>query len=128
MAQILYKELSYKITGLCFKVHNELGRFCKEKQCADLFESLLKEEGIKYKREFDTKLINKESPVGNRGDFLIDDKVIVEFKVKNIITKEDYYQVQRYLKSAKLKLGLIFNFRNRYLKAKRVLNSSVSIK
>jgi len=41
---------------------------------------------------------------------------------KRIITKEDYQQMQRYLKGAQLELGLIINFRDMYLKPKRVLN------
>ena len=42
---------------------------------------------------------------------------------KNFITKEDYYQMQRYLKAANLKLGLIVNFRTTYLHPKRILCS-----
>ena len=29
--KLLYPELSYRITGLCYQVHNKLGRFCREK-------------------------------------------------------------------------------------------------
>lgn len=60
---------------------------------------------------------------GNKVDFLIDGKVIVELKAKRCITRDDYYQVQRYLRGADLRLGLLVNFRDRYLKPKRVLNS-----
>lgn len=51
MDKILHKDLSYKINGLLFKTHKELGQFRNEKQYADYFESLLKREGIKYERE-----------------------------------------------------------------------------
>ena len=49
--KVLYPDLSYKICGLCYKIHNEFGRFMNEKQYADAFENLLKLEGIKYERE-----------------------------------------------------------------------------
>ena len=61
----------------------------------------------------------------NIVDFLIEDKILLELKAKRIISKEDYYQVRRYLESLNLKLGLLVNFRDRYLKPKRILNSNV---
>lgn len=118
-------DLSFKITGICFKVHNDLGRFYREKQYADKLENLLKENKIKHKREVKiNKLI--DSPDGNIADFIIENKIILDVKAKKFITKEDYYQMLRYLKASKLKLGLIVNFRNTYLKPKRVLNNEQS--
>jgi len=48
MTSLIYRDLSYKITGLLFEVHNELGRYRNEKQYADKFEEILKREKIKY--------------------------------------------------------------------------------
>ena len=123
--KIIYPELSYKITGLCFKIHNQLGRFAREKQYADALEQLLRENKIKYQREiakpfrFEQKIIS-----GNIIDFLIEDKIIIELKAKNFITKDDYRQIQRYLQATNLKLGLLINFNSRYLKPKRIINYS----
>jgi len=73
MDKIIYKELCYKINGLLFKVHNELGRFCHEKQYADLFENKLKQYEIVYKRE---KILPLEaSPISNRVDFCLENKI-----------------------------------------------------
>jgi len=83
MEGIVYKDLSYKIYGLLFKVHRELGYYRNEKQYGDYFE---------------------------------------EF-----ITKDDYYQVQRYLITLNFRLALIVNFRQRTLYPKRVLNKYFSI-
>ncbi len=122
--EIIYKDLSYKINGICFKVHNELGRFCRERQYSDKLEELFKENKIDYKREIRIDKLT-ESPEGNIADFIIKDKIILDVKAKKFITKEDYYQMLRYLKAAKMKLGLIVNFRSTYLKPKRVLNSEL---
>ena len=119
----VYPELSYKICGLCFKTHNQLGRFRNEKQYSDFFEELLKENRHEYIRE-------KSLPVSFRGeaknrnipDFIIGGKVVVDFKAKDIVTKDDYYQMRRYLVSANKKLGLIVNFRQKVLYPKRILN------
>ena len=39
----VHKELSYKIVGLLFQAHADLGRFRNEKQCGDYFEKLLQQ-------------------------------------------------------------------------------------
>ncbi len=124
-SRVVYSELSYKITGILFTVHNELGRFCNERQCCDLLENYLKKLDVKYEREktlprsFKSELRNR-----NRIDFLIEDKIVLETKNKRFIEREDYYQVKRYLVALDKKLGILVNFRDKYLKPKRILNSS----
>ncbi len=116
---LLHKELSYKIVGLAFKVHNSLGRFAKEKQYGDLIKQYLEKEFIPFEREKSLSLAGLDK---NRADFIIDNKIILELKAKDFIYKEDYYQLLRYLSAAKLKLGIIINFRNKYLKPKRIIS------
>lgn len=115
MDKIIYRNLSFKINGVCFKVHNQLGRYSREKQYCDLLEEEFKKLRISYIREFK---INKTS---NIADFLIDNRIILEVKAKKAILREDYYQIQRYLQASYCKLGLLVNFRNRYLKPIRVI-------
>ncbi|NCF75107.1 MAG: hypothetical protein GWO87_01290 [Xanthomonadaceae bacterium] len=45
---LIYKDLFYKIVGIFFEIHNELGRYKNEKQYADRFEQKLKENSINY--------------------------------------------------------------------------------
>ena len=123
---LIYKDLSYEITGILFAIHNELGRYKNEKQYADKFEQILKEEEIKYLREINLPpSFQGEKKYRNKIDFIIEDKIIIDFKAKTIITKEDYFQMQRYLTSYKKKLGIIVNFRQKYLKPKRIINSEI---
>jgi GxxExxY protein len=113
--KILFPELSYILTGICFSVHNELGPYAREKQYGDSIEKKLKELILSYKREL------RIGDSGNIIDFLIDDKVALELKAKQVLTKEDYRQIQHYLQESKIKLGLLVNFRNRYVKPIRVI-------
>ena len=119
--KIIYPELSYVITGLCFEVQNEFGRFCRERQYCDALESKIKQKNIVYERE---KLIN-EGAGGNRVDFIVDGKIILEAKSVPYITKKDYFQIQRYFEATQLKLALIVNFRSKYLKPKRIVSNLI---
>lgn len=112
---LLYPELSYALIGICFETHNELGRYAKEKQYGDFIEKRLKELKIPYKREM--VIAN----TGNIADFFIDNKIILEIKSKRILTRDDYYQIQRYLQICDIKLGFLINFRSEYLVPKRVI-------
>ncbi len=121
--KVIYKEFSYKVTGLLFKTHQELGRFRNEKQYSDFFEKLLINDAVKFKREYRFE----DNQYGKNTarcfcDFVVDDKIILEFKAKNFITKEDYLQTKRYLSTLNLRLGIIVIFRQYRLAPKRVIN------
>lgn len=123
-SKIIHKELSYRITGILFDVHNELGRFCRERQYADAFESMLKENNICYEREKELPLDIIENDFTNRVDFAISNRLLVDLKAKPLVTKDDYYQMNRYLEAAGYDLGFIVNFRNKYLKPIRVIRAN----
>ena len=115
--KLIYPELSFTLTGVLFDVHNSLGRFSKEIQYADILEIKLKEAGMKFIREFEVE------GTRNRCDFIVEDRIVVELKAKLYIVKDDYYQLQRYLQILDLKLGLLVNFRSRYLKPLRIIKT-----
>ena len=123
MEKVIFPELSYKICGLCFEVHNRLGQFRSEKSYADALEEALKTSGITYQREhaLDASFAG-ENDRRNIPDFVIEDKIVMDLKAKRIVTKEDYFQMKRYLTASGKKLGLIVNFRQKYLSPKRILN------
>lgn len=120
--QIIYPELSYQLNGIFFKIHKEHGRYCREKQYSDALEKEFKEKNIKFFRE---KKIDKIFQfTGNICDFIVEDCIIIDVKAKKFISKEDFYQMKRYLMSSNNKLGLIVNFRDDFIKTKRVLNGN----
>ena len=120
--QVLFPELSYQICGLCFNVHNQLGRFRSEKSYADALEMELKNAKVQYDREKAlSPSFEGESQRRNIPDFIIDGKIVLDAKAKRLITTEDYYQMQRYLEVSKKELGLIINFRQNVLTPRRIL-------
>lgn len=122
--KIIYKALSYEIVGILLKVHNELGRFRGEKEYCDRVEYYFKLNNIHYERE---KIIpiffEGQQPGRNKVDFKVEGKIILEVKTVRILNRECYYQVQRYLTALNSKLGILVNFRDKYLKPRRILNS-----
>jgi len=122
--KLVYGQLSYKLTGVLFYIHNQLGRYCNHQQYCDSIENELKKINLSYKREEYINLsFEGEKSFRNKFDFLIENKIILEIKAKRIISKEDYYQTKRYLKALNKELGIIVNFRDKFLKPKRILNS-----
>ena len=124
MADIINKELSYEITGIAYKIHNALGSIYSEKQYQDVFEETLKSKNLSNEREKDLYFKVGDSRIkGNRPDFIIENKIVVDLKVKKYIAREDFRQMLRYLKSGEYKLGLIINFGTPRVVIKRVVNS-----
>jgi len=113
--KVVYPELSYMITGILFATHNEIGQYAREKQYGDLIEIKLKEKNVPYDREINV------ADSGNIIDFIIDDKIILELKSVRIITRDNYRQIQNYLQQTNLKLGILVNFRTKYLKPIRII-------
>ncbi len=124
--EIIHKDLSYKTNGLLFETQNSLGRYRKEKEYCDYFEELLKRENINYKRELRINIKVNEADLKCRNicDFIIDGKIILEFKI-NFLNKDSYLQIKRYLSATNLKLGILINFRQKSLIPKRIINNEI---
>ena len=109
---LLYPELSKKILGIAMKLHREMGCGFKEKVYQAAFEVLLKEEGVKYKREKHIDLVFHGIKLEHDFfyDFLIEDRIGVELKAVSEIIEEFESQIINYLHVSNHKLGLLLNF------------------
>ena len=123
--ELIYPELSYQLNGILFMCHNKLGRYRSEKEYGDFLEKAFKNYNIDFEREKSIPPFFKgEQPRRNIVDFVIDNKILLELKTKLIISKDDYFQMQRYLEAYNYKLGVIANFRQKYLRPKRIVNKN----
>jgi|SRR3989344_8682259 len=120
---LLYPELSYTVNGILFSTHNELGKYCNEQQYGDKIENELQKANLAYEREKVLPISFAGELAGrNKVDFLVENRIILELKAKRILTREDYYQVKRYLSALDKQLGILVNFRAEYLVPKRILH------
>lgn len=121
--KVIYPELSYRIVGILYDVHNTLGGGHKEKYFQNAIAVELTKNNIPFKREVHCPLIYKETKIGKYFlDFSIEDKIILEIKSGERFDKDFINQVYAYLKTTGLKLGIIANFTREKVKFRRILN------
>ena len=127
-SKVIFPELSFKIVGILFNVHKELGGKYQEKYYQRAVEKALLTEKIPFKKELSVDLSFRGEKIGKYFlDFLIDNKVILELKATPFLHPDDFRQVLAYLKAKGLKLGILANFRGRKLVYRRILNSEVNM-
>lgn len=120
---ILYPELSYKIVGVLYSVHNVMGSGFLERYYQKGIASELRKNQINFKEQVKVDLVlNGEVIASGVVDFIIEDKIILEIKQGNSFLKTNIDQLNSYLKMSKLQLGILVNFTSRGLLFKRIVN------
>ena len=122
--KLIYSDETYKLIGLCMKVHRELGCGFLEPVYQEAYEMILKAEGVPYQRE-------KSLPIYFMGqkltkeyfaDFVCYDKIILEFKAVSSLTAAHEAQLMNYLKASKMRMGLLCNFAETSFVYRRFVN------
>ena len=122
-SDFVYPDLSYKVIGVLFEAWNNVGVGHKEK----FYQKAVARELEIYKTEFKEQLPAKIDYKGKflglyYFDFLIEDKMVLEIKVRNYFSRKDIDQLYSYLKAKNLKLGIIAHFTKTGVKVKRIVN------
>lgn len=118
-------DLTYKIIGICFEVHNELGPGFLEVVYKDAIEYELKMNNISFVREKKYEIRYKEIVLAHtyNADFMVDNRVILEVKAQQGVADANVKQVINYLAASGCQIGLLVNFGERSLKQKRIVFS-----
>lgn len=120
---LIYPELCYQIMGVLFEIWTEMGFGYKERFYQKAIVNEFKNVGLKFEEQLPVKIQYKNQVVGvYYFDFLIEDKIILEIKVRNYFSKKDISQLYSYLKAKGLKLGIIAHFTRTGVKFRRVIN------
>ena len=123
MAELIFKELSYKLNGIFFEVQNKLGANFQEKHYKRAICSLLEKNKINFAEEVPIEVSFEGKILGKfKADLIIDNKILIELKATDKLTSEHRQQILRYLKATKIKLALLINFRKRPLQIWRIVN------
>jgi len=123
MTDILFKDESYKIIGACIEVYNELGCGFLESVYQEALEIVFKDLNIPYQREKELTVSfrNQKLAKSFQADFVCYDKIIIELKAVSAVDEIHEAQLFNYLKTSKLRLGLLVNFGEKSLKYKRII-------
>lgn len=120
---LIYPDLCYQIIGVLFNVWLNVGFGHKEKFYQKAVAKDLTDAGLKFQEQVASNVSYKGAKIGEYYfDFLIENKIILEIKVRDYFSKNDIIQLYSYLKSAGLKLGIIAHFTRSGVKFKRVVN------
>lgn len=119
-----FQEITEKIIGASFEVHNFLGNGFQEVIYQRALYYELQQAGLNFKRELVHEIYYKDipTPIGKRrADFVVEGKVLVELKARPQIEDSHIAQTLGYLKAYNLKVGLLINFGSKSLTVKRLV-------
>ena len=125
MDEYLYENESYKIIGILYEVHKNLGKGFSEIVYKDAIEYEFQKNNITYEREKEYQVNYKEIVLKHKffADFVVYDKIILEVKSTDSFIDIHYTQCNNYLKVSKNKLAILANFNKPSLEYKRIINS-----
>ena len=120
--KLFLKPETEKIIGFAFDVLNELGHGFHERIYENSLIVLFKQNAIAFDQQRRFPLFFREVEVGEFiPDLIAFGSVIVDAKVIDRITDRERGQTLNYLRIAKLRVGLILNFKNPRLEWERVV-------
>ena len=113
-------ELTSKVINCVFKVYKNLGYGLPERVYQKAMAKELNLSQVPFKRECYGKIMYRNEVIGRYFlDFLVDQRVAVELKVRNHNYSSDEAQLLGYLRSNKVKVGLLLTISNTGVKIKR---------
>jgi len=123
MSNLVLPEESYKLVGICIKVHRNLGMGFKEIIYKDALEFEFIKNSIDYRRETKFEIFYKgyKLPHYYYADFVVYNAILLEVKSSSVIANDFVKQTINYLKASDLKLGIIANFGQASFVSQRVV-------
>lgn len=122
MAELLEKELVFRIIGCAMAAHNTLGHGLREKTYENSLAVEFKYQGLEYSKQtsfpvyYRNELVDEFIP-----DLVVEKRVIVDTKTVESIVDEHHGTMLNYLKITGLKVGVIINDKHRKLEWERLV-------
>ena len=109
-------EISGIILDACIKVHKAMGPGLLESVYEEILAYELRKRGLTVERQKPVPVFYEtiKMEVGFRVDLMVNDKVIIELKSVEVLTKKHFKIVRNYLGLTDKKLAILVNF-NTYL-------------
>lgn len=125
MEDYLHKEETFKIIGILFEVHKNLGKGFSEIVYKDAIEFEFNENKIPFEREKEFSVNYKKTTLKHKfyADFVVYDKVILEVKTVECLNNSHYNQCLNYLRVSNNEIALLVNFNSISLEYKRIVRT-----
>lgn len=122
MAELLEKDLVYRIVGCAMEVHNTLGRGLREKTYENALCIEFRHQGIKYSQQTEFLVYYRNEQVDKFvPDLVVEQRVIVDTKTVETIIDDHRGTLLNYLRSTGIPVGVIMNFKHRKLEWERLV-------
>ena len=104
-------DLTQKIIGCAYKVHNTLGCGFLEKVYENALRIELEKLGLRVRQQEPINVLYDGRVIGNfYADLWVDERVVIELKAVQAIAKEHELQLVNYLTATLVEVGLLLNF------------------
>jgi GxxExxY protein len=108
---LVEKELTGSIIGAFYYVYNQLGYGFLEKIYAEGLARVLRKLGHSVAREVNAPIYLDGEVIGlQRFDMVVDSRVIIENKSTYLLSEADHRQINSYVTSSVLRVGLLLHF------------------
>jgi GxxExxY protein len=123
MDDYLHKDESYKIVGILYEVHKNLGKGFSEIVYKDAFEYELSKINFAFEREKEYLVHYKDIILNHKfyADFVVLDKIIIEIKSTDSLHEKHISQCLNYLHVSGHRLAILVNFNKTSLEYKRII-------
>ena len=121
--KVLFKELSYKVIGMAFNIHSELGPGLLENVYEKAFCLELKYCNIPFSSQQHFPVYYRNELIGNYiADIIVNNSIILELKAVKELNPFMEAQVINYLKISGIQVGYLINFNSLRLTWKGYVN------
>jgi len=120
-------EISKIVVNICYNIHMKLGPGLLESVYEEILYTELIDKGLSVSRQPKIPVYwkGKEIKIAFRADLIVENKLIIEIKSVEMLSKVHYKQLMTYLKITDINLGLLINFNESLIKngIKRIVNN-----
>lgn len=111
-------EIAKIVVEAAFQIHTKLGPGLLESVYEEILHYILKSKGLRVERQKSISVLwdDLKLDIGFRADLIVEEKVIIELKSVETLAPVHPKQLLTYLKVTGLKLGLLINFNEQYIK------------
>jgi len=126
-SELIYGELTDRVIGIFYSVHNELGFGFVESVYENALSLALRDAGLGVEQQMRLQVRFRGVVVGQfAADMVVEQRLLVELKTVSHIVPAHEAQLTHYLKATGLRVGLLLNFGPRAQFKRRIFDPALS--